>query len=105
MHALLKYNIIYEISALNVCFQVSDADTTKNITLKLINTNGSPLTTPFSVSLDNSNSNASITVNAGLDYEVQQRYIFLVTTEQGQGSNIPFTSATVTVNVLVSTYM
>ncbi|BFZ03174.1 hypothetical protein BsWGS_06213 [Bradybaena similaris] len=77
---------------------VSDADAVKNITLKLINTNGNPLTTPFGVFL-NTDSKATITVNTALNYENQKVYTFIVTTEQGQGSNNPYASVTVTVNV------
>lgn len=66
--------------------------------MKLINTNGSPLTSPFGVFL-NPDSKATITVNTALNYEDQKVYTFIVTTEQGQGSSNPYASVTVTVNV------
>ena len=53
---------------------------------------------PFEIDKDS----GFVYVNQPLDYEKQTAYKFSVTTKDGQGSNLPLTSAQVIINVLVS---
>lgn len=78
-----------------VMFQAIDADSTPQIQYKMLTGD----ITKFSI-----DSNGVIRTNVGLDYEAASFYQLTVTTVDGENSNIPSTTTTVQIQVLVSYY-
>lgn len=77
-------------------FQAIDFDSTPNVQYVLSGTNSEDFR------IQNFNGVGNIQVNRGLDYETRSSYNLFVTTTDGQNSNIPGASASVFIEVLVS---